>query len=540
MKRALIALLVVVAIGAGAGAYYIRRTGNGIQVNTLPVTRGDLIDTVGATGTLQAVISVTVGSQVSGNISWLGADFNSIVHKGDVVAKIEPSIFQAQVDQAKASISQSTAQLGKDEATLAYAKLTYQRDQDLNKDGFVSQDALDSARAAAAAAQGQVELDKANIEQAEAQRNQYQVNLDHTVIYSPIDGIVIQRSVDVGQTVAASMQSPTIFIIAADLTKLQVNANIDEADVGRIRPGQVVTFKVDAYPTDEFQGTVAQVRLQPIVVQNVTTYNTMVNVPNADFRLKPGMTANLKVQIAHRSDVLRVPNSALRFRPNTDMFAALNQEIPPELQGGRGRRGGQGAGQAPPGPTAATESAPGSPGSSPAEAANAPPAGRGERPNGQAAGDRPTRPDDGNGRARLAERLKNMSPEERQQTLARMAARGMDVSGLEAPPVPLAVKVMSGGQGGSPQTVDALFGPLPKVESTGRAWLFIDNQLKPVRLRLGITDGTNSELLSGELQPGMELVTGILLNGTRSAAGGAGVGNPLIPQRGGGPPGRGR
>src|SRR4029079_1025709 len=183
--------------------------------------------------------------------------------------------------------------------------------------------------------------------QSQAQVNQNQVNLDHTVIVAPIDGIVTQRSVDVGRTVAASMQAPTLFIIAADLTKMQVNANIDEADVGRIRPGEHVTFKVDAYPTDTFEGTVSQIRLQPVVVQNVTTYGTVIDVPNAQLKLKPGMTANVKVEIAKKTDVVRVPNAALRFRAQTDMFAALNQTVPPEAlnTGGRGGRGGQGQGR---------------------------------------------------------------------------------------------------------------------------------------------------------------------------------------------------
>jgi multidrug efflux pump subunit AcrA (membrane-fusion protein) len=206
--------------------------------------------------------------------------------------------------------------------------------------------AVDTAEASLASQQATVAQTQAAINQSQATVNQNQVNLDHTIIEAPIDGIIIQRSVDVGQTVAASMQAPTLFIIAADLTKMQVNANIDEADVGRIRPGQHVTFKVDAYPTDTFEGTVSQIRLQPVVVQNVTTYGTVIDVPNAQLKLKPGMTANVKVEIAKKSDALRVPNAALRFRPSTDVFAALNQPVPPEAlsTGGRGGRAGQGRG----------------------------------------------------------------------------------------------------------------------------------------------------------------------------------------------------
>jgi HlyD family secretion protein len=180
--------------------------------------------------------------------------------------------------------------------------------------------------------------------QARANLNQAQVNVDHCIITSPVDGIVTQRSVDVGQTVAASMQAPVLFIIAVDLTKMQVSANIDEADIGRIRPMQRASFRVDAYPSDNFLGTVAQIRLNPIVVQNVTTYATMIDVPNPDLRLKPGMTANLKIEVAHKSNVLRVPNTSIRFRPSAEVFQALNQAVPPEVtgRGGRGGRGGQG------------------------------------------------------------------------------------------------------------------------------------------------------------------------------------------------------
>src|SRR5436190_4827132 len=362
MKRAITILLLVAAIGAGAGAYYIRRGGPEIQVNTAPITPGDIIDSVGATGTLQAVTTVQVGSQVSGNIQWLGADFNSIVKRGQVIARLDPSLFDAQLQQARANLGQARANLTKAQSDLERTKVQlvdaeqkYSRAKELATKSLLPQSdldaakiAVDSARAMLASQQATVAQTQAAVSQSQASVNQNQVNLDHTVIGAPIDGIVIQRSVDVGQTVAASMQAPTLFVIAADLTKMQVNANIDEADVGRIRPGQHVTFRVDAYPTDNFDGTVSQIRLQPVVVSNVTTYGTVIDVPNPQLKLKPGMTANVKVEIAKRSDALRVPNSALRFRPTPELFAALNQAVPPEATpgGGRGRgQGGQGGGR---------------------------------------------------------------------------------------------------------------------------------------------------------------------------------------------------
>jgi HlyD family secretion protein len=345
------------------------------------------------------------------------------------------------------------------------------------------------AQAALASQQATVVQARAAVNQSQAQVNQNQVNLDHTIIAAPIDGIVTQRNVDVGQTVAASMQAPTLFVIAADLTKMQVNANIDEADVGRIRPGQHVTFRVDAYPTETFEGTVSQIRLQPVVVQNVTTYGTVIDVPNTQLKLKPGMTANVKVEIAKRSDALRIPNAALRFRPTTELFAALNQTVPPEVQGGgRGNRSGRGGNV-----TSAEQS-------SPVGAPQGMPTSRGTE-GSEAGGRRGFDP------ARMMERFKAMSPDEQQRFIARMKERGMDTSAFEAQPA----KAPQSGKGtpATAQTIDALFAPLSPVESRGRAWLFIDHQLKPVNLRLGITDGQNTELLSTELQQGMEVVTGV-------------------------------
>src|SRR5215831_13724369 len=315
MKRVGILLLLVAAIAAGGGVLYLRRGGTDPTVNTSPVTRGEIVDTVGATGTLQAVTTVQVGSQVSGTIASLGADFNSIVRKGQVIARLDPSLLQAQVEQAKANLSRSQADLERNKVQLVDAQTKYTRAKELAGKNLLPLSDLDAAKVAVDAAQAQLLSSQAQVTQAEATLNQNQVNLAHTIITAPIDGIVIQRSVDIGQTVAASLQSPTLFVIAADLTKMQVNANIDESDVGRIRPNQIVTFRVDAYPGQQFEGTVEQIRLQPKVVSNVTTYETIINVPNPDLRLKPGMTANLRVQIARRTDVMRVPNTAIRFRP---------------------------------------------------------------------------------------------------------------------------------------------------------------------------------------------------------------------------------
>ncbi|HEX8030056.1 MAG TPA: efflux RND transporter periplasmic adaptor subunit, partial [Vicinamibacterales bacterium] len=366
MKRAIIAIVLLAVVGGGVGAWYSQRNRTEIQVNTAPLSHGDIVDTVGATGTLQAVTTVQVGSQVSGNIQWLGADFNSIVKQGQVIARLDPSLFDAQLQQVQANLVQARANLTKARSDLDQrrvqlldAQQKFARAETLAKQQLLAQSeldaakvAVDSANAAVASQQATMTQAQAQVTQSEASVNQSQVNRDHTVIVAPIDGIVTQRNVDVGQTVAASMQAPTLFIIAADLAEMQVNANIDEADVGRIRPGQQVSFRVDAYPTDNFVGTVTQVRLQPVVVQNVTTYGAVITVPNRQLKLKPGMTANVKVEIAKRTNALRIPNAALRFRPTEEMFAALNQTPPPELNafGGAGGRGGRGGRGGPGGP----------------------------------------------------------------------------------------------------------------------------------------------------------------------------------------------
>jgi len=554
MKRAVITLIILGAIGAGGYVYYERRSGPDISVSTAQVTRGDIIDAVASTGTLQAVISVNVGSQVSGNIAWLGADFNSLVKKDQVIAKLDPTLFDAAVAQASASLANAQGMLGKDTVTLQYAKLTLERNTDLRKRGIVTQDALDAAKTAADQATAQVELDKAQIAQAQAYLATAKTNLEHTIITSPIDGIVTQRSVDVGQTVQASMTAPTLFIIAADLTKMQVSANVDESDVGRVRPGQMVTFRVDAYPGEEFRGTVSQIRLNPIVVNNVTTYATMIDVPNAEFRLKPGMTANLKIQVNKRTDVTRVPNSALRFRPTQEMFAALNQPVPPEaMSGGRGRGGFGQTGASAQGPTSRGGfDARGGMGAN-ANAANqaagaAPGGGRADHPDegAQAGG--------GDRQAQMIERFKKMTPEEQKQFIERLKARGADTTPFERTAPAKTLKAIAAAKPGAaagndsifqprygaPQSAEAmatLFPAMPLVETRGRVWIFENHQLKSIPVRLGITDGTNTELLSGDVQPGTDAVIGITGTGSTRGSLTSGTGNPLMPQRGGGPGG---
>ncbi|MEE2610323.1 MAG: efflux RND transporter periplasmic adaptor subunit, partial [Acidobacteriota bacterium] len=335
MKRTL-TLLLLTSLVLSAGLYtYLRQPDIVPEVRTATVSTGDVIDSVGATGILEAVTTVQVGSQVSGKIQELYADFNSIVRAGEVIARLDPSLFETQVEQSKANLIRAQADVERLTIAIDDARTKLARAEGLSARDLIPASELEAAQVEVRLAEAQLRSSRAQMTQAEASLNQANVNLGHTIITSPIDGIVISRSVDVGQTVAASMQAPILFLLAADLTKMKVNANIDESDVGRIRPGQVATFRVDAYPDSEFEGLVSQVRLEPIVVENVVTYATQIDVPNPDLRLKPGMTATVTLEIARRNDAVRIPNAALRFRPTDDMFVALSLPLPEQPEVGR-------------------------------------------------------------------------------------------------------------------------------------------------------------------------------------------------------------
>ena len=300
------------------------------QYFTAKAQRADIHDVVQATGTINAVITVQVGSQVSGTISRLFADFNSHVHQGQVVAHIEPSLFEgallqakADLQNARANVAAAQAELQKAQATAVQTRADFQRAIGLAREGVMSQQQLDLARANADTAAAAVTAAEATVKQATAQVNLKaaavgvaQTNLDHTIIQAPINGIVVARNVDVGQTVAASLQAPTLFNIAQDLTKMQVDTQTDESDVGNIRVGQEATFTVDAYPNQTFSGHVVQIRLNPTIVQNVVTYDTVIAFDNPQMKLFPGMTAYVTIPVATAEDVLSVPNTALRFKPS--------------------------------------------------------------------------------------------------------------------------------------------------------------------------------------------------------------------------------
>jgi len=394
-RRILWILAIVVAAGLITGGYlYSQSLGSRTSFRTAPVTKGPVVAAISATGALNAVITVLVGSQVSGNIKELSVDFNSIVKKGQVIARIDPELFQAQVNQAKAQVDAAKAAFANQEATvektradlanvraaLASAraqtakaqvsvvdgKRNVGRQQELRSKELVAQSDLDAAQvqydsalaqydanvaqehaqaAAVTSAEAQLKVSQAMLESAKAQVAQNQanlrqseINLEHTVIVAPVDGVVVSRTVDVGQTVAASLQAPTLFTIAQDLTKMQVDTNVAEADVGRVTVGQQATFTVDAFPGRTFRGEVVQVRKAAQVLQNVVTYDVVVSAPNNDQVLLPTMTANVRIVTDTKEDVLRVPNAALRFRPPG--VEAEQRERP----AGGGQRPGGGAG----------------------------------------------------------------------------------------------------------------------------------------------------------------------------------------------------
>ena len=306
----------VIALALGVYGYWQSNRSSAAHYVTAPVDRGSIVHAVTATGTINPVTVVQVGTYVSGPITEIYADFNTAVKAGQLLAKIDPRPFAAQVALSRAALANSQAQLQKDRANLNYQELTYRRDEQLLNSAVIAHDQLDNQHSVYNQAVAQVALDRAVIQQQEATLRAAELNLNYTNIVSPVDGTVVSRNVDQGQTVAASYQTPTLFLVAQDLTKMQVDTNVSESDIGDVRFGQAVDFTVDAYTSKSFRGNVAQVRQAPITVQNVVTYDVVVNVPNPELLLMPGMTANVTIVTDRRDDVVRVPQRALAFVPD--------------------------------------------------------------------------------------------------------------------------------------------------------------------------------------------------------------------------------
>ncbi len=544
-KQISITVISLAVLGTVGWYFFGKREASAEEYLTAKIERGDIRNNVFATGTLQAVTTVQVGSQVSGTIQSLNADFNTKVHKGQVVAQLDPSILQAQVASQRANLEQARASAADAQAKLLAAKSNVQnlqagvssasanlaalkaqlddtasllkRQEVLAAGGLVPERDLESARtnyrsaearykqasaqvdqarsseqssstAGLAGAEAQVKQTQAQVKQAEASLKLAEVNLSHTTITSPIDGVVVSRNVDVGQTVAASLSAPVLFTIANDLTQMQVIANIDQADIGAINQENKVSFTVDAYTGRRFEGEIKEIRLSPQNVQNVVTYNVVINVQNPDLKLLPGMTANLTFAVAERKAVIRLPNSALRFSPK-DMTPEKIREIM------RGLRGGQDQAQP------AAQPAENKQGAQPNQAAGQPEAGgRQGRQQGQG------QPSQGG-----------------QQGQQSQQSQSGDGGGRSR-----------GGASGVP------------VEGQWRlVWVLgAGNKPQPRRVKLGITDGTATEVVEGGLQEGEVIIVGQKVSGTAATTSGTRApgfgGAPFGGGPGGGAPGGGR
>jgi HlyD family secretion protein len=432
------------------------------QYKTEKAERGDITMTVTATGTLSAVTTVQIGSQVSGVISRLYADFNSPVHKGQRLADLDPTSFQEMVDQKKADVTKA-------QVDAANAKITFERQDRLLKAGLAAQADVDAARTAYDGA-------AALVKQAVAALQQAQTNLDYTKIDSPIDGVVVDREYDVGQTVAASFQAPMLFAIAQDLTKMQVQADVDQSDIGRIQVGQVARFTVDAYPDQEFRGRISQIRLNATVSQNVVTYPVIIEVPNPDEKLHPKMTANVTIDVATVHDVLRIANAALRFKPDI----AVEGAPPPGARGPNGRTS-----------TTETSGTAGTTGTT-GTAGTTATTGSAETP----------------------------SPE---RAVAGMGQRRRGIAG--------AAGGFGSGMGGGHKTENA-------QRRNQTVWILEDpvtKKLKAVSIRPGITDGHYTEVVSGDLKIGDSVIVGLATSKVEGLAPPGSSGGPM-----GGRPGAGR
>lgn len=547
MKK-LVTFLILIAAAGGAAFYYFKygKTVEKPQVIQATVSRGDIIEVVSATGTLEPWRRVDVGSQVSGVVQELYVDYNSIVSAGQVLAKIDPTLLQVQVDIQKANIERQKMDIENQKVQLEDLKVQLARTQALFDKQLQNQQQLDAARLAVKNREAQIGSAQKQMVQAEANLNQAELNVSYTTIKSPIDGVVVERRVDRGQTVQASMTAPSFFILSTDLRTLRLSAGIDEADIGRIEVGQKVMFRVDAYGGQEFEGTVDTVRLNASNQNNVVTYPVWIRVPNPELKLRPAMTAQLRVIIQTAPNVVRVPNAALRFRPNNDIYTALGLEPPAagrgrslaaEINGdvnGGGRAGGapaagrEGGGQQQGSPQPQQGAQPGGGSQQGRERTQGGGSQGGNRQPGQAGQNRQGGRGFG-GQSGMA----NLTPEQIQQFREKFRQSGGGRGGTGRGGGGRGGQTGEGGRGGqagranaaqnatAPQVelkadkIDELFAPVsrPEQRASVYTWNPTKNppELKQVNIRLGVTDGTFSELLSGDIQVDQQVVTGVIL-----------------------------
>ncbi len=439
--------LVILAVVAGAAAFLLIKKPwadgeEAITFSTVSVGKGTIMAQVTASGTLSAVGTVEVGAQVSGRVVEITADFNDKVKKGQIIAKLDESVLKAQIDQAQAAYDLAVANKKKAEVTAANAKRQLARQKSLFDQQLVAGATLDQFQVEYDTAQAQIVASKAEISRASANLKQARTNLGYATIYSPVDGVVLSRAVDVGQTVAASLQAPTLFTIAEDLARMQINTAVAEGDVGALKEGIKATFTVDAFPGKTFEGVVRQVRNSPTTNQGVVTYDAVIDVENEDLRLRPGMTANVTFVLEKVENAIKIPNAALRFKPSRDQMMAIFEKFG---GGPRGRRNGSGG-----------------------------PRGSGER---------------GSGERGSGERGRRNGSSE------------------------------SDGSGG-PRSADAMTsasgGAMRAMGDRKPLWKLVDGKPQMTFVKLGLTDGSSTQMVEGDIKPGDELITEVQGLSTRN------------------------
>ena len=571
MKK-LIGFVVLLVAAGGSWWYYIKygKPPEKAIVNYTAVSQGTILESVTSTGTLEPERRFDVGSQVSGTVMKIYADYNDIVKEGQLLAEIDPSLLQTQVEVRKAAIARQESDIASQNVQLEDQRKQLERTRNLTEKGLQNQQQLEAAELAVKTRIAQIESAKKSLVQAQADLNLAEMNVSYTRIKAPADGVVVERRVDVGQTVQASMTTPQFFVLAKPLDNLRLTALVDEADIGRIRPGMEVRFTVEAYGPRNFTGYVDAVRLNATVNNNVVTYPVWISVPNPDLQLRPSMTANLKIILSTAESVTKVPNSATRFRPNAEIYKALGLEPPAPGSGGRlggpnnddarnnngdgatrGNRGGQNAqgGQGAnrqPGQTAQNAQGggqganrqPGAQGANRqgggqgAQGANRQGAGQGAQGGGRT-------PGAGFGGGNNPD-FASMTPEQRQAMMERFArnggtgrggggrggnqgqgGRGQGAGGRGARPTPPPAV-----QGGTDK-IDAHWAPVVPTNTSGSVWTWNEaaKELKQHQLRLGVSDGTFTQLISGDVKPGDQLVTGVILPASMRATT---PGNPLL------------
>jgi HlyD family secretion protein len=550
MKK-LIYLAVIVAIGAGI--YFYRESQKLPEVPQFmkaTISQGDVVEVVSATGTLQADRIFNVGSKVSGVIDELYVDYNSMVRAGQVLARVNTDLLETQVMIQEANIASREVDLANQRVQLEDVERTYERNKALFAEKLITQQQLEASELQVKSRKAQIASAEQSMVQTRINLDQAKLNVTEATIISPIDGVVVNRVVDKGQTIVGSQSATKFFDIATPLTTLRLEGGVDEAEIGKVRTGMRVVFDVDAYPGSPFEGEITMVRINPTTQQNVVTYTTVAKVNNSDLRLKPGMTASMRIEVARRNNVMRVPVGALRFRPTNDMWAALKQEPPTPAGrgGGAGPAGAPGAGAPPAAPGGAQTPAT----TPPARGGQTPAAGAGAAAPAATPEPAAANPFDA---AAIAGRLggMNLTPEQREAAMAMIGRGGATAGGRggggarggrggngRGAGAGVQVAVRTPEQMAGARSIDELFPELVRVPTRGQVYVLREatpanpyGTLERLDVTVGISDGTFQELIQApaELTVGSELVTNIMMPWLTASAGSTGQANPFSGQQ---------